>query len=48
MGISTHSTVASGRIESFFRMCDGTETCPRLETFVRMAATLQEGRGPYK
>ena len=45
---TTHSTVVSGPMESRFRTSDGTDTCPRFETLVLMASTIQEYSDVYK
>src|SRR6058998_2789015 len=39
---TTHSRVVSGPIWSFFRTSDGTETCPRFVTLVRIVGIMQD------
>lgn len=45
---TTHSTVVSGPMESCFLILDGTETCPRLESFVRIPSRIQDDIARYK
>jgi hypothetical protein len=37
---TTHSSLVSGPIWSFFRISDGIDTCPRFVTLVRILANL--------
>lgn len=43
----THSNWVFGPIRNCLRTSDGTETCPRFVTFVRITLILQENGGFY-